>query len=228
MVAWISIKFPYPDAMGAMVFTPSRDSGKQRQFRSALEETFQKRDLVHLAAGSSVPLLRNHIWLVVRGMVKLSSITLQGDELLLGLAGPNEPFGAPLSHLELTEATTLCDSDVLCLSMEEIQGSPHLAMALVRAMASRMRQSESLISLLGLRRVEDRVRGFLELLAEDYGQPCDQGLQLNLRLTHQDLASALSTTRVTVTRVLGLLRDEGWLQILANRQLVVTHLPQKH
>jgi CRP-like cAMP-binding protein len=214
--------------MGAMVFTPSRDSGKQRQFRSALEETFQKRDLVHLAAGSSVPLLRNHIWLVVRGMVKLSSITLQGDELLLGLAGPNEPFGAPLSHLELTEATTLCDSDVLCLSMEEIQGSPHLAMALVRAMASRMRQSESLISLLGLRRVEDRVRGFLELLAEDYGQPCDHGLQLNLRLTHQDLASALSTTRVTVTRVLGLLRDEGWLQILANRQLVVTHLPQKH
>jgi CRP-like cAMP-binding protein len=89
-----------------------------------------------------------------------------------------------------------------------------------------MRQSESLISLLGLRRVEDRVRGFLELLAEDYGQPCDQGLQLNLRLTHQDLASALSTTRVTVTRVLGLLRDEGWLQILPNRQLVVTHLPQ--
>jgi len=226
MVAWISIQFRHPDAMGAMVFTPSRDSGKQRQFRSALEETFQKRDLVHLAAGSTVPLLRSHIWLVVRGMVKVSSITLQGDELLLGLAGPNEPFGAPLSHLELTEAVTLSDSDLLCLSMEEIQASPHLALALVRAMASRMRQSESLISLLGLRRVEDRVRGFLELLAEDYGQPCDQGLQLNLRLTHQDLASALSTTRVTVTRVLGLLRDEGWLQILPNRQLVVTHLPQ--
>ena len=49
----------------------------------------------------------------------------------------------------------------------------------------RTRQSEALIALLGLRRVEDRVRGFLELLAEEYGQPCEDGLRLNLRLTHQ-------------------------------------------
>ena len=88
-----------------------------------------------------------------------------------------------------------------------------------------MRQSEALIGLLGLRRVEERLRGFLELLATDYGQPCDEGLKLNLRLTHQDLASALSTTRVTVTRVLGQLRDEGWLQIDSQRHLVVTNLP---
>ena len=100
-------------------------------------------------------------------------------------------------------------------------------MTLVKAMTSRMRQSEALIALLGLRRIEDRVRGFLELLAEEYGQPCEQGLRLNLRLTHQDIASALSTTRVTVTRVLGMLRDEGWLHLDGQRQLVVAHLPQR-
>ncbi|MEY3751433.1 MAG: hypothetical protein RLZZ186_1852, partial [Cyanobacteriota bacterium] len=101
-----------------------------------------------------------------------------------------------------------------------------VALTLVKAMTSRMRQSEALIALLGLRRIEDRVRGFLELLAQDYGQPCEQGLLLNLRLTHQDIANALSTTRVTVTRVLGLLREEGWLQLDDQRQLVVSHLPR--
>ena len=65
-------------------------------------------------------------------------------------------------------------------------------------------------------------RGFLELLAKDFGEPCEAGLRLNLRLTHQEIASALSTTRVTVTRVLGQLRDEGWLQIDASRHLMVT------
>ena len=65
-------------------------------------------------------------------------------------------------------------------------------------------------------------RGFLELLAKDFGEPCETGLRLNLRLTHQEIASALSTTRVTVTRVLGQLRDEGWLQIDASRHLMVT------
>jgi CRP-like cAMP-binding protein len=164
--------------------------------------------------------------LVVRGMVKLTCITEHGDDLVLGLAGANEPFGEPLTNVDLYEATTLCDTDLLCLSMDEVESTPHLAMALVRAMASRMRQSEALISLLGLRRVEERVRGFLELLAEEYGQPCDQGLRLNLRFTHQEIASALSTTRVTVTRVLGVLRDEGWLQLDDQRQLVVSHLPR--
>jgi len=79
----------------------------------------------------------------------------------------------------------------------------------------------------GLRRVEERIRGFLELLAQDYGQVCEQGLRLNLRLTHQELASALCTTRVTVTRVLGLLKDEGWLQMDAQRHLVISHLPKQ-
>ena len=65
-------------------------------------------------------------------------------------------------------------------------------------------------------------RGFLELLAKDFGEPCEDGLRVNFRLTHQEIASALSTTRVTVTRVLGQLRDEGWLQIDASRRLVVT------
>jgi CRP-like cAMP-binding protein len=205
-----------------MVFTPSREWS----CRVVLEDTYQKRDLVHLGAGSAVPLLRNHLWLVVRGMVKLTCITEHGDDLVLGLAGANEPFGEPLTNVDLYEATTLCDTDLLCLSIDEVESTPHLAMALVRAMASRMRQSEALISLLGLRRVEERVRGFLELLAEEYGQPCDQGLRLNLRFTHQEIASALSTTRVTVTRVLGMLRDEGWLQLDDQRQLVVSHLPR--
>ncbi|MFZ9560361.1 MAG: Crp/Fnr family transcriptional regulator, partial [Vulcanococcus sp.] len=102
---------------------------------------------------------------------------------------------------------------------------PHLAYTLMQALISRTRQSEALIALLGLRRIEDRVRGFLELLAQDYGQPCDTGLRLNLRLTHQEIASALSTTRVTVTRVLGLLKEEGWLQCDDQRQLVLSHLP---
>jgi CRP-like cAMP-binding protein len=80
---------------------------------------------------------------------------------------------------------------------------------------------------MGLRRVEERVRGFLELLATEYGQACEQGLRLDLRLTHQEVASALGTTRVTVTRVIGVLRQEGWLSLDGQRRLVISHLPPR-
>ena len=210
-----------------MVFTPARESSQTPSFVELLEASYEKRSLVHLPAGSRVPLLKKSVWLVVRGMVKLSAISVQGDELLLGLAGPNEPFGDPLSNVEVYEATTLCESDLLCLTCDEIAASPHLAMALLQGMGVRYRQSEAMLGLLGLRRIEDRVRGFLELLANDYGQPCDQGLRLNIKLTHQELASALSTTRITVTRVLGSLKNEGWLQLDGQRRLVIAHLHRR-
>jgi CRP-like cAMP-binding protein len=209
-----------------MVFAPSREAGNSDAFRHLLESSYQRRSLIHLTAGSQVPLLRNSIWLVVRGMVKLGAITIHGDELLLGLAGANEPFGEPLCGVEAFEARTLCDSDLLCLTLSEIHSDPALAAAMLQALGQRYRQSQALLALMALRRVEERVRGFLELLASDYGQPCELGLRLNLRLTHQELASALATTRVTVTRILGALRDEGWLQLDPQRRLVISHLPR--
>jgi CRP-like cAMP-binding protein len=208
-----------------MVFTPARDASRSDGFRDLLEASYNNNNIVHLSAGSTVPLLKNSVWLVVRGMVKLTAISMQGDELLLGLAGANEPFGDPLTQVEAYAAITMVDTDLLCVSCDAIARNPALAIGLLQAVGQRYRQSEALLALLGLRRIEERVRGFLELLATSYGQPCDQGLRLNIKLTHQDIAAALSTTRVTVTRILGALRDEGWLQIDAQRRLVIGFLP---
>jgi len=209
-----------------MVFTSPRAKESSDGFRELLETSYQKRSLVHVIAGSGVPLLRDHVWLVVRGMVKLTALTIHGDEMVLGLAGANEPFGDPLVGVEAYSAVALADSDLLCLPLREIYGDPALAVAMLQAVSQRYRQSQSLLGLMGLRRVEERVRGFLEMLASEYGQPCAEGLRLNVRLTHQELASALGTTRVTVTRVLGALREEGWLQLDGQRRLVLSHLPR--
>ena len=206
-----------------MLATPSSDlSSTALGFKAFLEGSYQKNNVVHVTSGSLIPLLKNSVWFVVRGMVKLGAVSVHGDELVLGLVGPNEPFGAAFTNVETYEAVALTDCDLLCCNLAEVEQSPQLALALAKAMTARYRQAESMLALLGLRRVEERVRGFVELLARDFGEPCDDGLRLNLRLTHQEIASALSTTRVTVTRVLGQLRDEGWLQIDSSRHLVMT------
>ena len=203
-----------------MVFTPSSSS----EFLGDLENSYRRRS-IHFDSGVKVPLLPDHIWIVVRGIVKLSCLNEQGDDVLLAIAGPNEPFGDPLTHLDLYEVTTLDHCDLLGLSIQEVTSTPHLNINLMEALMQRTRQSESLIALLGLRGVDNRVKRFLELLAENYGQPCDQGLALNLRLTHQEIASAVSTTRVTVTKVVGQLKESGWLQYDSKQRMVVSHLP---
>ena len=98
-------------AIPSCELSPRRDS-----FRELLETNYRKRNLLHITAGSVVPLLKNSIWLVVRGVVKLGALSIHCDELLLGLAGPNEPFGEPLSIVDAYEAVALTDCDLLCMS----------------------------------------------------------------------------------------------------------------
>jgi CRP-like cAMP-binding protein len=78
-----------------------------------------------------------------------------------------------------------------------------------------------MLAMVGCRRVEDRLRQLLLLLQMEVGQPVPEGTRLSVRLTHQHLASAIGTTRVTVTRLLGQLKEEGRLLIDENRHIIL-------
>ena len=203
-----------------MVALPSRDPN-QADARHLLERSFSQRSVIHMRSGTTIPLIRKSLWIVVRGLVKLGSVTEHGDDILLGLAGPNEVFGESLTSVQAYEAVALDDCDLLCVTLDELDQSPELYLSLFHAISSRNRQAESLLALLAYRRIEDRLKAFLELIALDYGQVCSGGLKINVRLTHHEIASALSTTRVTVTRVIGHLRKSGWLSFDRDRSLIV-------
>jgi CRP-like cAMP-binding protein len=76
-------------------------------------------------------------------------------------------------------------------------------------MVRRLRQMEAILAIAGQRRVDDRLYQLLLLLQQEFGQPVVEGTRLNIRLTHQDIANAICTTRVTVTRMLGKLQQQG-------------------
>ena len=210
-----------------MVLNSSRELRQPyNSLKEVLESQYRRRDLCHLTRGSMVPLLNDGMWLVVRGFVKIGAVTFEGDELLLDIIGTNELFGKPLTDLDTYEATALCECDLLYMSMEDVKRSPQLAFAMMNAIGARYRKSQVWIALLGLRRVEDRLWGFLELLSKDFGQPCERGQRLNVRLTHQEIANALCTTRITVTRLIGVMRDEGKLFVDQRRRLVIVSPPQ--
>ncbi|ABG53855.1 putative transcriptional regulator, Crp/Fnr family [Trichodesmium erythraeum IMS101] len=44
------------------------------------------------------------------------------------------------------------------------------------------------------------------LLKQEFGQSVPNGTRLNIHLIHQDIAAAIGTTRVTITRLLGKLK----------------------
>lgn len=194
----------------------------QPDIRPILEDLYKERSLRPYTSGQSIQMLPDEIWIVCRGVVQLGTLYATGEEALLGLACPSMPFGLPLTSIRPYQASALSSVDLMRLTLKEIEDSPKLAQGIFRQMSRRLSQTEAILAMVGYRRVEERLRHLLLLLRQEIGQVTDEGTRLTVRLTHQQIANAIGTTRVTVTRLLNQLRNEGWLLIDRQRHIIVS------
>lgn len=170
--------------------------------------------------GEIIPLKPEVIWLVRSGLVKLTTFCASGEEVLVGLAGEKAPFGSSLTSLPLYQATALSDTQLWCIPLRDAS-SVELMQHLLPQISQRLKQTESLLAIYGQARVADRLESLLELLKQEIGQPVADGTRLVVRLTHEDLASACCTTRVTITRMLNQLQKQNKLSVDKQRHLIL-------
>jgi transcriptional regulator, Crp/Fnr family len=196
-------------------------AGLPTRERQLLEDLYRGRSLSPYSPGQVIPLFPEEWVIVCRGVVQLTTLYPNGGEALLGFAGPSMPLGSPLTMLDTYQAKALTAVDVLRLPAAEVEASATLSQGLLKQLVRRLRQTEALLALAGRRRVEDRLRQLLSLLAVELGSPMATGVRLQVRLTHQDLANAIGTTRVTITRLLNRFRQQGWIAVDKNRHLII-------
>lgn len=181
----------------------------------------EERRLHFYAKGELIPSMPEGVWQVCKGIVQLSTLYPSGEEGLLGWVGPSMCFGPWLSFLQTYQAKALSDVYVMWFSQSEIETSPTLCQQLLPQLNRRLRQMEALLAIAGLRRVEERLHQLLLLLKQEIGQPVPQGTRLSIRLTHQDIAGAIGTSRVTVTRILGQLKQQGTIALDPKRYIII-------
>jgi CRP-like cAMP-binding protein len=207
-----------------MLNTLTDEAASSPDLRQLLEELYKERTLYPYTAGQVIPMHPDEVWVVCRGVVQLTTLYPTGDEALLGLVTPSMPFGLPFTVIRPYQATAMTDVDVMRLTMTEIDQSSTLTRGIFQHLSRRLRQTEAFLTMVGHRRVKDRLCELLTLLGREVGQPVDDGVRLGVRLTHQHLANAIGTTRVTVTRLLGQLREERWLVIDRNHYIVLANV----
>ena len=177
--------------------------------------------LISIDRGSVIPMIKNKIWFVVQGLVKFRSKTIYEDSLILGYAGPNELFGEPLINMEVFQTIAMTNCQFHCIDIDEIYKSKSLLIEMNKSLSLRYRQSESMLSITGIKKSLLKIFGFLEMIALDYGKPVEKGLSIPFTLTHEEISDVLGMTRVTVTRTLSSLRDKGLIAKDTNRNFVI-------
>lgn len=172
--------------------------------------------------GETIPLVTEGVWQVYRGVAQLSQLSPQGEEILLGWAQPGTFFGSWLTCVDSYQVKGLSDLYLKWHSVEELTNSAKLSQMAFTQLTRRMRQTEALLAISGLKRVEDRLQALLTLLKQELGETTEIGTRIKVRLTHQNLAGAIGTTRVTVTRLLGEFQRQEWLSFDSDRHIIIT------
>lgn len=161
------------------------------------------------------------LYYVTQGIVKLTSLTLQNKEMMIGLAKPGMIFGAYLTALSIYQATALTDVQLVRISLNEITASPDLAQLMFAKTSRRLQQTQTLLMIQGEQSIESGLCELLQLLKAEVGERVEQGIRLTVRLTHEDLASACGSTRATTTRLLSKLERQGKILFDDTRHIVL-------
>ncbi len=186
-----------------------------------LEELYRGRPLWAYASSKRIPLFEDEVCIIYRGIARTQTIQSGGEESMMGLVGPMMPIARRFTLLNPYEAYALTHVDLLRLKWEEVESSDVIMRELYRSLIQRLRHTEVMLALLSKRQTSERLIGFLSFLAQEYGKQTPQGLRIEVQLTHQQIADAICTTRVTITRLLGILKRASLIRIGQDRHLYV-------
>jgi CRP-like cAMP-binding protein len=166
---------------------------------------FSKASLVYLPSDQS-----DSVLLLISGRIKLYHLTPDGKQALLALIDPGELFG----ELAILEGGTreefaeaMETSQVVAIPRnvihELMESHAEVSLGVTRLLGLRRRRVERRLKSLLFRSNRERLVHLLVELLEKYGEQETEGVRIAIRLSHQDLANIIGSTRETVTVLLG-------------------------
>lgn len=147
----------------------------------------------------------NTVLEVTEGVIALNAVHHDGAAVLLGLFGPGQVLVDHPNDSCALELSAHTDVRVLLSAWPTLRDEQLLGERLRR----RVRYSEAWGAMQAHPHLDERLLGILGLLAEQFGRIEEQGVVIDVRVTHTQLASAIGSARTSVTRLLQGLRRRG-------------------
>lgn len=172
------------------------------------------------------------LYVLISGVVKLFRPYSGSKEATLRLLKSWDIFGhlafaGEAKQRAYAEAVTECKvTKVPKIFIERaIRREPRAALKMMTLLELRLVQYEELVRCLLPRETEVRLANLLPILARKFGERGDDGraVTIDLRLTHQDLAAMVASTRESVTKVLNEMRNRGIVEIEGGRITLKDH-----
>lgn len=152
-----------------------------------------------------MPLTDMLLWRIDAGIVRSITSDEDGNMVTLGFWGAGDIVGKPLFRVYPYQ--------VECLTLVEASILPRAYSYPQEVLISQLQKTQELLRIIHSQKIRSRLLRLLTWLAERFGNQIAEGQLIDIRLTHQELADIISTSRVTVTRLLNQFEQErkiGW------------------
>ena len=167
-------------------------------------------------------------FLLAAGRVRIFSVSPDGKQSIVAFIEPGDLFGELAifesarrdEFAEAAEKSTvvLIPGDVM---REMAMHNAALTFGITKLIGLRRRRIERRLRGLLFRSNRQRLIHLLLELAEQFGYRTSQGVQISVKLSHQELAGVIGSTRESITLLLGELQKEGLVQV-ARRRIELT------
>ena len=186
------------------------------------ERRFCARDLIFAPGDPD-----GQLYFLLEGTLRLYTIYGQYKEATIALLKDGGIFGELSLDEEgwqnvFAEAVTSARVAVVRKSVlaNVIKRQPEFIIKLVYSISERLRQSDEVIESLLDREVSARLTTLLLNLGDRFGEVDGSVMVLNVRLTHQDLANMIFSTREAVSKVMSEFQRDGLIEV-RNRKIAI-------
>ncbi|WP_242220175.1 Crp/Fnr family transcriptional regulator [Bacillus cereus group sp. BfR-BA-01380] len=169
------------------------------------------------------------LFIINKGQVKLSKLTIQGKEQILHILTSGECF-CELNIFNCDEksnfsAYAMEDTKICMLTKDNMdrimERNPGIALKLLKTVTKRLAHTENLANNLATNNPEVRIAYIILEFCEKYGEDTDKGILINLPLTREEIANYIGVTRETISRKFSKFEDLGFMTSIGNKQLIV-------
>jgi CRP/FNR family transcriptional regulator len=187
-----------------------------------VRECFKKKEGIFAEGDQS-----EWLFIVTKGKVKITKLSLDGKEIILELISPADFFGA-IAVLRgfpyPANAVAMEDTEVLKISrknlMKIMDRFPSLMHFVAMDIGDRIRGSHEMLKTIALEKVESRIAVLLIKLSKKVGQKVPEGILIDMKLTKQDIAEMVGTTVETAIRTMSRFSKSGILTTKSGKIII--------
>lgn len=170
-------------------------------------------------------------YIINSGKIKIFKYTKEGKEQILYILSEGDFIGY-LSLLKKGKfdfnAEALEDVHVCMLTKDDfdklVKKTPEISLKILENLHDRLVSLENLVQTLSTKDIEARIAGILINFAKEFGREESEGIIIEMPLSREEMANYIGVTRETMSRKLSSMEDDGVIELVGNKKIVIKDL----